>query len=210
MQSTTTDMLNLLKVLILGVACLTTPKAIAESAPPVTANPTPTTILPSDPTLAEKRMEIRPFQVADSDSKEETQPAIATVESSSFNAQISSSASDLLPDEVKASKKAQNPIANLISLPFQNNTNFGVGSLDRTQNVLNIQPVSPVNLSKDWLLVTRTIVPVIYQPELPQGGGGTFGLGDINPQFISCRKLIVTSLGGWGQLLSSRRPPTRF
>jgi hypothetical protein len=80
-------------------------------------------------------------------------------------------------------KKAQNPIANLISVPFQNNTNFGVGPVDRTQNVLNIQPVIPLSISKDWLVITRTIVPVIYQPAPPQGGRGTFGLGDINPQF---------------------------
>jgi len=78
---------------------------------------------------------------------------------------------------------AQNPLGNLISVPFQNNTSFGVGPLDRTQNVLNINPVIPVSISKDWLLVTRTVLPLIYQPEPPQGGGGTFGLGDINPQF---------------------------
>ncbi|MCP9826756.1 neuromedin U [Synechococcus sp. EJ6-Ellesmere] len=81
-------------------------------------------------------------------------------------------------------KAAQNPIANLISLPFQNNTIFGYGPLGkRTQNVLNIQPVIPVPLSKDLLLVTRTIVPFIYQPTSASGNTGEFGLGDINPQF---------------------------
>jgi hypothetical protein len=82
-------------------------------------------------------------------------------------------------------KEAQNPIANLISLPFQNNTNFGVGPQgQRTQNVLNIQPVIPVPLSKDLLLVTRTIIPVIYQPTSASGNEGEFGLGDINPSFF--------------------------
>jgi hypothetical protein len=82
-------------------------------------------------------------------------------------------------------KEAQNPIANLISLPFQNNTNFGVGPQgQRTQNVLNIPPVIPVPLSKDLLLVTRTIVPVIYQPTSASGNEGEFGLGDINPSFF--------------------------
>ena len=93
-------------------------------------------------------------------------------------------------------RKAQNPIANLISLPFQNNTNFGVGPLDRTQNVLHIQPVIPVSLSDDLLLITRTIVPIIYQPEPPTGGGGTFGLGDINPQFYFSPK--TSSNITWG------------
>jgi hypothetical protein len=82
-------------------------------------------------------------------------------------------------------KEAQNPIANLISLPFQNNTNFGVGPQgQRTQNVLNIQPVIPVPLSKNLLLVTRTIVPVIYQPTSASGNEGEVGLGDINPSFF--------------------------
>jgi hypothetical protein len=78
---------------------------------------------------------------------------------------------------------AQNPIANLISVPFQNNTNFGVGPDDRTQNILNIQPVVPVPLSDDLLLVTRTILPIVLQPDA-RGSGSIFGLGDLNPTFF--------------------------
>lgn len=77
-------------------------------------------------------------------------------------------------------KKTQNPVSDLISLPLQNNINFGVGRGDDVQNVLNIQPVIPLKLSEDWNLITRTIVPVIYQPELVRGTGSEFGLGDIN------------------------------
>ena len=44
-------------------------------------------------------------------------------------------------------KKTQNPISDLISVPFQNNWNFNVGPRDKTQYVLNIQPVIPVKLS---------------------------------------------------------------
>jgi len=76
--------------------------------------------------------------------------------------------------------EAQNPVANLISLPFQNNTSFGIGPHDRTQNVLNIQPVVPFSLNDDWNLITRTICPLIYQPFVGQESGGKFGLGDIN------------------------------
>ena len=67
---------------------------------------------------------------------------------------------------------AQNPVADLISVPFQNNTNFGVGKLDNTQNILNIQPVIPVHLNQDWNLVTRWIMPVIYQPPMSQDKSG--------------------------------------
>ena len=69
-------------------------------------------------------------------------------------------------DQAALAQAAQNPVANMISLPLQNNTNFGVGPGDDTQNILNIQPVIPVSLSENWNLITRTIAPVIYQPEV--------------------------------------------
>jgi len=83
-------------------------------------------------------------------------------------------------DTAALAQAAQNPIANMISLPLQNNTNFGVGPGDDTQNILNIQPVVPFELTPNWNLITRTIAPVIYQPELVPGTGSEFGLGDIN------------------------------
>jgi hypothetical protein len=64
---------------------------------------------------------------------------------------------------------AQNPIADLISVPFQNNTNFDIGHTDNTQNVLNIQPVYPVHLNPNWNLITRPILPVISQPPFLSG-----------------------------------------
>jgi hypothetical protein len=77
-------------------------------------------------------------------------------------------------------KQAQNPIANLISLPLQNNTNFGIGPDDETQNILNIQPVWPFSINDNWNLITRTILPVISQPDFYTGGEGRInGLGDI-------------------------------
>ena len=94
-------------------------------------------------------------------------------------------------DQADLAKAAQNPVAAMISLPFQNNTLFGVDPDDDVANVLNIQPVIPFTVG-DWNIINRTIVPVIYLPditaglpELPEGvnGGSTFGLGDINTSF---------------------------
>jgi len=76
-------------------------------------------------------------------------------------------------------KLAQNPVGNLVSVPFQNNTNFNVGPRDGTQNILNIQPVIPFELDKDWNLITRTILPVVSQPGFTPGQGRTNGLGDM-------------------------------
>jgi len=76
-------------------------------------------------------------------------------------------------------KLAQNPVGNLVSVPFQNNTNFNTGPLNGTQNILNIQPVVPFELNKDWNLITRTILPLIWQPAFYPGQGSRFGLGDL-------------------------------
>jgi hypothetical protein len=76
-------------------------------------------------------------------------------------------------------KLAQNPVGNLISVPFQNNTNFNFGPEKGTQNILNIQPVIPIEISKDWNIITRTILPVISQPSLGPGDSRTNGVGDL-------------------------------
>lgn len=83
----------------------------------------------------------------------------------------------LSPEDL--AKLAQNPVGNLISLPFQNNTNFNTGPLNGTQNILNIQPVIPFELHRDWNLITRTILPLVWQPEFYPGQGSRFGLGDL-------------------------------
>jgi hypothetical protein len=56
-------------------------------------------------------------------------------------------------------KATQNPVASLISVPVQNNSNFGVNPGYRNQDVLNIQPVIPIGISKDWNLLVRWIKP---------------------------------------------------
>ena len=76
-------------------------------------------------------------------------------------------------------KLAQNPVGNLISVPFQNNTNFNFGPEKGTQNILNIQPVIPIEISKDWNIITRTILPVISQPSLGPGDSRSNGIGDL-------------------------------
>jgi hypothetical protein len=97
---------------------------------------------------------------------------------------------------------AQNPVAAMYSLPFQNNTYFGAGpNHDKTLDVLNIQPVLPFTVG-DWNIISRTILPLIYVPSVNTGFGAAslgedttaasagphgipqaFGLGDINQTF---------------------------
>jgi hypothetical protein len=73
-------------------------------------------------------------------------------------------------------KQTQNPVASLISLPFQGNWDFGLGDRDATGTLLNIQPVAPFELTKDWNVILRVIMPAISQPS-PDGSRLT-GMGD--------------------------------
>ena len=82
--------------------------------------------------------------------------------------------------ETELAKKTQNPVADLISIPLQSNSNFGIGPNNRTQNVLNVQPVIPISLNSEWNLITRTIMPIIKQPNLSTTNEDTWGLGDVN------------------------------
>jgi hypothetical protein len=78
-------------------------------------------------------------------------------------------------------KESQNPIGNLISVPFENNLNFGIGDENATEYVLNLKPVYPVSLGK-VNLINRFIMPFIYQEGRFKGEGDKSGLGDLTYQ----------------------------
>jgi hypothetical protein len=86
----------------------------------------------------------------------------------------------------------------------QNNSNFGVYPGYRTQDVLNIQPVIPIGISKDWNLIVRWIAPIVYQP-LPNQPGtpetGQYGLGDMVPSFFISPKNPGKLIWGIGPVL---------
>lgn len=92
-------------------------------------------------------------------------------------------------------KAVQNPVAAMISLPLQNNTNFNVGPDGETQNILNIQPVIPFSLNDDWNLITRSILPVISQPGFAPGQSRKNGIGDI--QLTAFLSPVEPTKGGW-------------
>jgi hypothetical protein len=87
-------------------------------------------------------------------------------------------------EATKLAKMTQNPIASLISVPFQNNFNFDQGPRHVTQWEMNVQPVIPIKLNDDWNLISRTVVPIINQPSVASGADSAFGIGDINPQLF--------------------------
>jgi hypothetical protein len=119
-----------------------------------------------------------------------------------LSANAAESVSDQESQTEKLAKETQNPIANLISVPFQNNFNFGIGPNDVTQWILNVQPVIPITLNKDWNLITRTIIPIINQPSPAAGIPSASGLGDINPSFFFSPKNSGKLIWGLGPTMT--------
>lgn len=96
-----------------------------------------------------------------------------------------------------------NPVADLITIPIQANYDRDIGPLDDgTKLTTNIQPVIPLDLSENWNLITRTIIPVVSQDDIFPGAGSQFGLGDINMSlFLSPKKATGSVLWGAGPIL---------
>ena len=102
--------------------------------------------------------------------------------------------SDSNADEL--AKKLSNPISSLISVPIQYNYARTFGD-DGYRNLVNIQPVIPMSISKDWNLITRIIVPVVQQKDV-QPNRTQFGLGDTTPSFFFSPKAPSSSGLIWG------------
>ena len=100
--------------------------------------------------------------------------------------------------ESDLAKQTQNPIANLISVPFQTNTTYRAGPRERTQNVLNIQPVIPLSLNEKWNLITRTIFPIVSQPSFARGQNREDGIGDTTISGFFSPKLPAFGHLVWG------------
>ena len=132
---------------------------------------------------------------------------------------FSAAAQEAAPDQAaELAKKLQNPVASLISVPFQSNFDFRIGPSDKGwRYTLNVQPVIPISIGSDWNLIVRTIIPYIHQEDVFKGPALIFeedidgvpvdvtrgprplghvqdGLGDIIQSFFFSPKEPV---GGW-------------
>ena len=96
-------------------------------------------------------------------------------------------------------KQLANPIASLISLPFQLNWDTDIGPVDDGDRyTLNIQPVIPLSINDDWNMISRTILPVVDQQDIFPGAGDQFGIGDIVQSLFFSPKETTASGWTWG------------
>ena len=97
--------------------------------------------------------------------------------------QTSSDGAQTGSDAHELAKKLSNPVASLISVPFQSNFDFGMGTGSGWRYQMNFQPVIPIRLNSRWNLISRTILPVIHQHNVVNVGSQS-GLGDITQSFF--------------------------
>jgi hypothetical protein len=93
-------------------------------------------------------------------------------------------------------RQLSNPVAALISVPIQFNYDSNIGpARDGERTTLNIQPVIPIEINDDWNLISRTILPVVFQSDIFPGAGSQSGTGDVLASAFFSPK--APTAGGW-------------
>lgn len=95
-------------------------------------------------------------------------------------------------------QKLSNPVSSLISVPLQQNIDFGAGASDGVKGTLNIQPVVPVSLGPDWNVIVRTILPIVYQADISAPTAHELGLGDTTQSLFFSPKHVGANGIIWG------------
>ena len=96
-------------------------------------------------------------------------------------------------------KQLANPVASLVSIPFQLNYDKDIGPIDDGDRfVLNAQPVIPFSMNSDWNVISRTILPIISQDNIFPGSGSQSGLGDVVQSVFFSPKAATENGWIWG------------
>jgi hypothetical protein len=101
---------------------------------------------------------------------------------------------------MELAKATQNPVADMVTIPFQFNWYTGGGFGNQTMSQYLFQPVLPLSISKDWNLISRTIAPIM---NIPQDSGSRLkGIGDIQEEIFFSPKEAKKVVWGIGPVFS--------
>ncbi len=130
----------------------------------------------------------------DSISASATTSSAPSAKAHSADAKKKKSSAAAIPAPSQASgntqaQQAQSPLTPLWGVLNENYTNFAMGPLHKTQNILIVEPIIPLKLTPDWNLITRWNTPITYMPQLTSFPGTPaseqeFGLSNMQPQFF--------------------------
>lgn len=103
--------------------------------------------------------------------------------------------------DIELAKKSQNPVGDIISLPFEYNMNFNVGPEDATVHTIDFKPIYPVRVGK-YNLINRFILPMVHQGERFPGEGTETGLGDLTYQAFFSPAAPSKIIWGFGPVVT--------
>jgi hypothetical protein len=105
-------------------------------------------------------------------------------------------------DNIEVLEGSENPLSNVIVLPFRDNLNFDFLGKSKPQDILQIEPQIPIKLTEKIRLLFRPILPVLYQINTSKLKGHVFGVGDLNPQFYFSSAVQKTFSIGFGPVFA--------
>ena len=114
--------------------------------------------------------------------------ALGVICITTLNAQENRTSAD--PEDGQSlNDKVQNPIANIMTIPFS----YNLAINDDYTNILDVKPIIPLVLTKKWLLVTETNIPFM---NVPDRSGYKNGVG--NMKFLATFTSVKQSDFTWG------------
>jgi len=96
-----------------------------------------------------------------------------------------------------AAKKAANPICAMFAVPIEYDHYQKVGPYDGTMDAITLKPVIPVAINEDWNIVSRTIIPYVWQDGIVPDMNKTVGPLTVNTKDDLGYKYAGKNHGFW-------------